>query len=1331
MKKICAILILALLALLAGCALAETSTLVRSGALAAYLDGEGKLYLPGNEQPVNRSSADALVSVDPYRVLFLSTQPDGTRDLYMIDLGSFRERLVAKNVHDACMADEDTLYYVSGANRAKLMRVNMKTLSEATACTATEPIDRLYNAADGLVYEQVDNTGTMIYNRLTGRFDSYLGALPESGLRTDRFELYLSDGNLYLRDLTSLVSEHIDSGVLAYTVMQGRVYYLCGAGVTRLKCYDPAQMTWQAVLTLDSAMERQLTASEKQLFLLDYRGQIYTVDLENGALKNYVKVPDTSTFDLPKGYTVSDIRIEAVHGQLNVYAALEEASAQPSFSFIEFTSTSDSDLPNVRLVARYAIKGETAAWVRLKPAKQYSPLSRGSRGEAVRAIQKPLRALGYYNYYIDGIFGPRTEYAVRLLQSDLNRPVTGVADAELQRLILEGRLSDYDAYMALTRGNRGLRVQIMQEKLRDLGYLGDAADGIFGANTQRAVQLFQSENGLDISDGATRETLRRLYSGSAKRCASFIDLYPGYTGCRVRELNDRLQALYYLEYNPGTSYTLETAEAVRAFQRSAGLSVNGNATSGVLRRLFGRYAPECPGYITLRRGDDNDRVDALQLRLKKLNYYDGPVDGYYGKSTEKAVKLFQKKLGLNVTGTANVRTQTLLFSKDAPEYVKPTVIGKPVITVERYDSVQNGVYYINDNSAPGGYAVFNWYVEGEVKNFNVKVYDADGRVLVNEKTLLSRTGVPLSTLEKDKLYALTVTAYPEDGNKKHVTTESVGFIHCENRPPEVLPVGVVGDPQLFIKTVLRTQGGVQYVQPGEVVFHWHADGELDRYCVEIFSSDGEMLKTLETRGEQLSLPTSGLSVGKVYTLYVYAIPARGNIENARTAAQAFALEDLSIPTPTPEPEEPDITPEPLVTTAPTPEPPASEEPPAEDGVLPEVAAELPGAASDAAPEEVAEPVPEEVAEPVPEEVAEPVAEEVTEPVPEEVAEPVPEDVAEPVAEEVPEPEPVEVPGGEVPEVVGETAPGTVTPPVLSFETTVEQLDEITYVADDILVMHWQSEGDVRAYYAEVVNDEGEVLASATTEDSSIAVRQGNLTEGEVYTLNVTALPADDSAGQTASAQFALYHEDAAEAPPVEEPVVEEPVIEEPVIEEPVVEEPVVEEPVIEQPPVEVPIVEEPVIEQPPVEEPVIEQPPVEEPVIEEPVIEQPPVEEPVIEQPPVEEPVIEQPPVEEPVIEEPVVGEPPAEGTGETAVAMDPETTAQVQAVLVNWGWLAAEGFEPGVADEPTLLAITAFETWYNANIGGTLASAEGLVDVNTLALLLNQEGIVYPNIVE
>ena len=49
--------------LLAGCALAEQSTVARNGSLAAYLDGEGHLYLPGNEKPINAAVA---AGIDTY-----------------------------------------------------------------------------------------------------------------------------------------------------------------------------------------------------------------------------------------------------------------------------------------------------------------------------------------------------------------------------------------------------------------------------------------------------------------------------------------------------------------------------------------------------------------------------------------------------------------------------------------------------------------------------------------------------------------------------------------------------------------------------------------------------------------------------------------------------------------------------------------------------------------------------------------------------------------------------------------------------------------------------------------------------------------------------------------------------------------------------------------------------------------------------------------------------------------------------------------------------------------------------------------------------------------
>ena len=462
MKKRCAMaLMLAALMLLSGFALADAAV-SRSGALAAYLDGAGGLYLPGNPKAVNTAPADTLVSIDPYRVLFLSERGDGACDLYMIDLGDFHETLLASGAYTAAM-DGDDLYYVPAANRAQLMRMDPDNPSPALVYTAAEPIDRLQRTAEGLTLELVDAAGAVLHVDLTDSFEAYLNDVPRVSALTDAFEVYLTGNDLYLRDTTGYTAEYVDSGVQDFCVMNGVVYYVAGVGsAMQLKSYDPAATSWQTVLTLDVAMERQVAATGESLFMIDLSRQIYRVDLAGKRLTPFARVPGDSNYKIASGYQVSRLRLEGMTGQLNVYAELEEAASQPDFSFIEFTSASDALNPKLQLLETYAIDGEAPAWTALKPAAQYSPLSRGSRGEAVSAIQDPLYTLGYYDYYIDGIFGPRTEAAVRMVQADMNRAVTGIADSELQRMLLEGQVPHYDAFLALTRGNRGLRVQTMQ-----------------------------------------------------------------------------------------------------------------------------------------------------------------------------------------------------------------------------------------------------------------------------------------------------------------------------------------------------------------------------------------------------------------------------------------------------------------------------------------------------------------------------------------------------------------------------------------------------------------------------------------------------------------------------------------------------------------------------------------------------------------------------------------------------------------------------------------------------------------------------------------------------
>jgi hypothetical protein len=71
----------------------------------------------------------------------------------------------------------------------------------------------------------------------------------------------------------------------------------------------------------------------------------------------------------------------------------------------------------------------------------------------------------------------------------------------------------------------------------------------------------------------------------------------------------------------------------------------------------------------VRRGDsdtsvyDIDHVRELQYRLRWAGVYGGPVTGYFGDQTTGAVKRFQRRSNLRVTGTANFETWAKLIRK--------------------------------------------------------------------------------------------------------------------------------------------------------------------------------------------------------------------------------------------------------------------------------------------------------------------------------------------------------------------------------------------------------------------------------------------------------------------------------------------------------------------------------------------------------------------------------------------------------------------------------------------------------------------------------------------
>lgn len=65
-------------------------------------------------------------------------------------------------------------------------------------------------------------------------------------------------------------------------------------------------------------------------------------------------------------------------------------------------------------------------------------------------------------------------------------------------------------YVPLEKGSKGDTVKELQQRLIDLGYLSDKADGSYGNKTKTAVEMFQREAGIaanGIADESTQEAL--------------------------------------------------------------------------------------------------------------------------------------------------------------------------------------------------------------------------------------------------------------------------------------------------------------------------------------------------------------------------------------------------------------------------------------------------------------------------------------------------------------------------------------------------------------------------------------------------------------------------------------------------------------------------------------------------------------------------------------------------------------------------------------------------------------------------------------------------------
>ena len=338
-----------------------------------------------------------------------------------------------------------------------------------------------------------------------------------------------------------------------------------------------------------------------------------------------------------------------------------------------------------------------------------SVLKQGSTGSEVEQMQFWLSTLAQYessipSVTVDGVYGSGTAAAVRAFQRLYGLTVDGIVGlttwTELydQFRSIQSDNGTPNAYpgTALRQGSSGQNVRLVQFWLKIARTVYSSlnnitVDGIFGSSTAAAVRRFQTYFGL-TSDGVVGRTtwnkLYEVYNDIANRLLSPSlrpGEYPGVlrngsTGTAVRELQFYLYLMSaYQSSIPSVSidgrFGAATEAAVRAYQRFAGLTVDGIVGRKTWDSLYGKASAlrSSGPVVTLKRlpypgtpltvGTDSSAVLYYTLLLQRIAYYYDSVASpalsrQYTQETADATASAQELLGLPATGVADAETWT-------------------------------------------------------------------------------------------------------------------------------------------------------------------------------------------------------------------------------------------------------------------------------------------------------------------------------------------------------------------------------------------------------------------------------------------------------------------------------------------------------------------------------------------------------------------------------------------------------------------------------------------------------------------------------------------------
>jgi peptidoglycan hydrolase-like protein with peptidoglycan-binding domain len=332
-----------------------------------------------------------------------------------------------------------------------------------------------------------------------------------------------------------------------------------------------------------------------------------------------------------------------------------------------------------------------------KPGFQ-GTLGVGQKNMDVFTAEQRLKKLGYDTGKVDGVFDQKTAAAVKEFKKDqpeLEKSKSSLLgkkafeslareSAELnhapyrQRVtkdIAQRRRVDTATAEAAKKqnpdGTRGIGagsnkkwIQNVQSHLKSAGFDPRRTDGVWDERTANALKTFQKKSGLEETERVGSRTWAKLnksvmYAKNGTSPAQSL----GERSAAVLQSEKLLKKIGYKNVIADGVFDKATQKASRAFEkRFRGTGDDGRIGEGQLERMkVVARAKQNPGSgPLLKEGYRGAPVKALQKRLDQLGFANGANDGVFGNATERAVKKFQRSMGLKADGIVGKGTWKLL-----------------------------------------------------------------------------------------------------------------------------------------------------------------------------------------------------------------------------------------------------------------------------------------------------------------------------------------------------------------------------------------------------------------------------------------------------------------------------------------------------------------------------------------------------------------------------------------------------------------------------------------------------------------------------------------------